>query len=184
MAQCLVPFEILCRMLMRKNAYSARKRPVPVYLKVVGSFLLFLGVSLIAGCGVFSTTGSTTTVQPQTQPTVASAQPVHTTARTSDGDFTITLDITPNRSGANMFIVHAIDNSTNKPVTDLKVMLYTTMQDMQMGTNSLVLHANGHGQFSAASEVLYMGGHWGIGVTIQTADHVVHKAGVSIVVPF
>lgn len=70
-----------------------------------------------------------------------------------------------------------------KAVEDVEITLYTTMQDMAMGTDSVVLHANGSGQFSATSDVLNMGGHWSIGITVQTADHIVHKAGVSFVLP-
>jgi len=68
--------------------------------------------------------------------------------------------------------------------THVVITLYTTMQDMPMGTDSVVLRAEGGGQFSATSDILSMGGHWALGITIQTANHVIHKAGVSLLLSF
>ena len=77
-----------------------------------------------------------------------------------------------------------MDNQTKQPVTHIVITLYTTMQDMPMGTNSIVLHDDGNGQFSATSDNLIMGGKWAIGITIIRSDHIIHKAGVmSLVTP-
>jgi hypothetical protein len=143
---------------------------------------------LLSGCGTLSSGGTSTLATTPTplpsfpQPTV-DAGPFHTVVQTFDGDFTVTLAITPNRSGPNQFQAQVMDNHTRKPAIYIIMRLYTTMQDMPMGTDSIVLHAGGGGQFSATSAVLSMGGHWAIGITIQTADHVIHKAGVSFVMP-
>jgi copper transport protein len=145
--------------------------------KLAWIFLLFLCVGVISGCGTPSS--PTTGVGQHPQPSVV-AHPFHDMIKTLDGDFTIILDITPNRSGTNAFKASVIDTRTNTPATHITLTLYTTMQDMPMGTDSIILHAEGNGQFSATSNTLSMDGHWAIGITIQTCDHVVHKAGVSL----
>lgn len=140
--------------------------------------VLLFSLSILSGCGAAS---SPTTLQQQPQPTTV-ARPFHATVQTFDGDFTVTLDITPNHSGINTFMAQVKDNHANHPAAHVHITLYTTMQDMAMGTDSIVLHDDGAGQFSATSENLSMGGHWAIGITIATADHIIHKAGVSFVV--
>jgi hypothetical protein len=138
--------------------------------------LLFLCSGVIGGCGTVS---SPTTLR-QPSPT-AVAQPFHGTAKTLDGVFTVTLDITPNRSGPNVFTMQVMDNHTEKLAGRLNITLYTTMQDMAMGTDSITLHADENGNYSATSDNLSMSGHWAIGIAIQTPDHALHKAGVSLV---
>jgi hypothetical protein len=145
--------------------------------KLAWCLLLFLCLSVISGCGPSS---SPTTTLHQPSPT-AVAQPFHSTVKTLDGDFTVTLAVTPNRSGPNVFTVSVVDDHTGKPVTRVTITLYTTMQDMAMGTDAIALHADGKGQFSATSDDLSMDGHWAIGIAIQTPDHALHKAGVSLV---
>lgn len=152
-----------------------------LYRKALWSMLLLLCVGVIGGCSV--TSSPTTVIRRQPSPTEV-AQPFHGTMKTFDGAFTVTLDITPNRSGPNMFIVHAIDNHTNKMAIDVHITLYTTMQDMPMGTDSIILHGDGKGQFSAASDNLNMAGQWAAGIAIQTPDHTIHKAGVIFTTPF
>lgn len=116
-----------------------RKLP---YWKLAWIFLLFLCVGVIPGCGAPSS--PTTAVGQQTYPSVA-AHPFHDTVKTLDGDFTITLDITPNRSGTNVFRASVIATRTNTPATHITITLYTTMQDMPMGTDSITLRAEGNG---------------------------------------
>lgn len=160
------------------------QRLAPGYWKVPGMLILLLSLSVISGCdSIPITTATTPTPLPtKSQPTVI-AQHFHATVQTFDKDFTITLDITPNRSGPNAFMAHVKDNRANKPAIHAHITLYTTMQDMAMGTDSIVLHSDGNGQFSATSNVLSMGGDWAIGITIQTPDHVIHKAGVNLIMP-
>lgn len=139
--------------------------------------LLFLCLGVISGCGTVS---SPTTTLRQPPPT-AVAQPFHGTVKTLDGDFTVTLDITPNRSGPNVFTVRVMDDHTGKLASHVNITLYTTMQDMAMGTDSITLRADEKGDYSATSDNLSMSGHWAIGIAIQTPDHALHKAGVSLV---
>jgi len=151
------------------------------YWRVVEICVLFFCFGLLSSCGASAPIATTTTTLPHPQPTIP-AGPYHTTVQTFDGNFTITLDITPNHSGQNRFSMRVVDNSTHKMAEHVIITLYTTMQDMPMGTDSVVLHAEGGGQFSAMSDVLSMGGHWALGVTIQTTNHIIHKAGVSLIV--
>lgn len=153
------------------------KQLVLLHRRLVECLLLFLCLSAIGGCG---TSSSPTTTLRQPSPTEV-AQPFHGTVKTLDGDFTVTLDITPNRSGTNVFTARVMDDHTDKLASHITITLYTTMQDMAMGTDSIVLHAGGKGQFSATSDNLSMSGHWAIGIAIQTPDHALHKAGVSLV---
>jgi copper transport protein len=150
------------------------------YWRWLGLFALLLGLSALAGCGTDATTATTTLSHPQPTATIG---PFHTTVQTFDKDFTITLDITPNRSGPNHFLAQIMDNHTHTFAVHVAITLYTTMQDMSMGTDSVALHGEGGGQYSATSNVLSMGGHWALGITIRTSDHVIHKAGVSFVLP-
>lgn len=145
--------------------------------------VLCVCLGVLSSCGASAPIATTTTTLPHAQPTVF-AGPFHTTVQTFDGDFTLTLDITPNHAGPNHFSLRVLDNSTRKMATHVVITLYTTMQDMPMGTDSFVLQAEGGGQFSATSDVLSMGGHWALGITIQTANHVIHKAGVSLLLSF
>lgn len=144
--------------------------------KLVYSLLFLLCVSMIISCG----TVQTATPAPQ-QPSPEATHPFHGTVTTLDGDFIVTLDVTPNLSGTNVFLVHVEDAHTNKLTMPVAITLYTTMQDMDMGTDSLTLHPGGSGLFSATADNLSMAGHWAIGIVIQTSDHVTHKAGVSFV---
>jgi hypothetical protein len=152
----------------------------PGHCNLIWSIMLLFCVSVIASCGASPTT--TTVLQQSPQPTKVT-YPFHVTVKTLDGDFTVALDITPNRPGTNVFIVYVLDNHTYKPVTHVDITLYTTMQDMPMGTDSIILHADRQGQFSAASNNLSMGGRWAIGITIQPSDHTIHKAGVNLMTP-
>ncbi|HEX7734118.1 MAG TPA: hypothetical protein VF458_04630 [Ktedonobacteraceae bacterium] len=145
----------------------------------LGLFVFLGGVSLLSGCGASGTGAHVTFSHPQSTPVMAG--PFHAIAQTFDGAFAITLDITPNRSGPNQFRAQVIDNHAHKPATHIRITLYTTMQDMPMGTDSVVLRAEGGGLFSATSNVLSMSGHWALGIVVQTTDHIMHKAGVSFV---
>ncbi|MEO7020441.1 MAG: hypothetical protein ABI234_09860 [Ktedonobacteraceae bacterium] len=138
---------------------------------------------LLTGCS--TSTVSTTPVTPTSiQPTTAVAQPFHGMVQTQDKAFTITLDITPNRPGTNVFTASVLDNHTTQPASSVGITLYTTMQDMAMGTDAIILHADANGQFSATSSNLNMGGHWGIAIAVQTSDHIIHKAGLNFVAAF
>src|SRR5207248_6043487 len=86
------------------------KQLMLLHRKLAWCILFFLCLSVISGCGTISS--PTTTVR-QPPPTEV-AQPFHGTMKTLDGDFTVTLDITPNRSGMNVFIARVVDDHTGK----------------------------------------------------------------------
>ncbi len=155
-------------------------RRVLQYWKWGWIFMLFLCMSMLSSCGTPSAPTTTAAQQPQLP---AATQPIHSTATTADGDFTISLDITPGRSGTNMFLARVIDTHTHISAAQVTITLYTTMQDMAMGTDSITLHANKNGQYSATGTMLSMGGHWAIGIAVQTSDHHIHKAGVNLLLP-
>ena len=81
-----------------------------------------------------------------------------------------------------MFTVHVRADHSSTLTTLMSVTLYTTMQDMPMGTDAIHLHAGSNDSFSATG-VLSMQGHWAIGIVIQTPDHRLHKGGVMLVAP-
>ena len=146
---------------------------------LIAACTLLLSLSILAGCAARTTTS---TPVPALSPT-ATPGPLHVLVKTFDSSFTITLDITPDHVGPNQFRAQVLNNQTHQAATHIVITLYATMQDMAMGTDSLVLHAEKSGQFSASSTMLSMGGHWALGITIQTPDHIIHRAGVSFVLP-
>lgn len=139
--------------------------------------ILFFCLSMICSCG--TTHPSALQKNP---PPAATVAPFHATTRTFDGDFTLLLVITPDHSGTNSFTIQVTDRA-GQPADHVKVTLYTTMQDMRMGTDSIEMSADGRGHFRATSNVLSMGGHWAIGIVVQTTDSTLHKAGVTILLP-
>lgn len=164
-------------MCSKTDAESMRSRLRPDRWRWAVSLLLFLCISLTGGCA----TTHTATVATQPSP-VVTASSFHITVETFDRAFTLTLTISPDHAGPNRFTLQVKDH-TGRPAEHVEITLYTTMQDMSMGTDSVVLHPDGPGQFSTTSDVLSMGGHWAIGIVIQAADHVIHKAGVMLAIP-
>lgn len=164
-------------MLAQRSLQDRRAWLTTLANKPFWSIVLFF---LLTSCSM-SATASPSPTPTNTLPTVAVAQPFHGTAKTLDGALTVTLDITPNHSGPNVFTVTVLDNQTSQPAKVSNVTLYTTMQDMAMGTDSMTLQANSNGQFSSTSNNLNMVGHWGIAIAIQTPDHVIHKVGLRVV---
>jgi len=76
-----------------------------------------------------------------------------------------------------------VDNSTGKADTNIGVSLYTTMLDMDMGTDTVNLLPDGKGHFSASGD-LAMAGDWEIRIQIRTPDNTLHDAKVHLVTPF
>lgn len=111
--------------------------------------------------------------------TAGHAQPFATTVKTTDGKFTVKLNVTPNRSGTNVFTVTVLDTNTSTSVTDSGVSLSTTMPNMDMGTDTINLHPDGKGHFSANGD-LSMGGKWQIHVQIRIPDGTLHEATVTL----
>lgn len=156
------------------GAWLARQRR-----RAKWSLLLLFSIGLISGCGALSSSPHASAKQPSP----VGAQPFHDTVKTLDGMFNVTLDITPDHAGPNDFLVRVWNIRTGQPVTRATVTLYFTMQSMQMGTDSIALHAQGKDMFSVTTGDLSMGGNWAIGITIQTPDQRIHKAGISLATP-
>ena len=145
--------------------------------------VLGVGVLICVGLmNVFAGTLSPIAVAQQQQ-TGSKPQPYTTTTPTKDGKFTVTLSVNPNRFGSNVFTVSAVDSATGKPATNIGVSLYTTMLDMDMGTDTVNLLPDGKGHFSGSGD-LSMPGNWGIRIQIRTTDATLHEASVKLVTPF
>jgi len=145
-----------------------------------------LGVGILICVGlmnVFAGTLSPIAVAQQQQQTGTKPQPYTTTAPTKDGKFRVTLSVNPNRFGTNVFTVSAIDTATGKPATNIGVSLYTTMLDMDMGTDTVNLLPDGKGHFSGSGD-LAMPGNWEIRIQIHTPDATLHETSVKLVTPF
>ena len=146
--------------------------------------VLGVGVLICVGLmNVFAGTLSPIAVAQQQQQTGSKPQPYSASVRTTDGKFTVTLSVNPNRFGTNVFTVSAVDTSTGAPATNIGVSLYTTMLDMDMGTDTVNLLPDGKGHFSGTGD-LAMPGDWQIRVQIRTPDARLHEASVKLVTPF
>lgn len=148
----------------------------------------WLGVAVLLCVGllnVFAGTLTPAAAQSQTPPNGAVAGPFHGTAKTSDGKYSVTLTISPNHFGTNVFTVQVTDLSTGKQLgpNEVGVTINTTMLDMDMGTESTDLQPNGKGGFSADAD-LSMGGDWQIDVRLHTLDNTLHKATFKVYTPF
>jgi copper transport protein len=132
---------------------------------------------------VFAGTLSPIAVAQQQQQTGSKPQPYSASVRTKDGKFTVTLSVNPNRFGTNVFTVTAVDTTTNTPATNIGVSLYTTMLDMDMGTDTVNLLPDGKGHFSGSGD-LAMPGNWEIRIQIRTPDATLHEASVKFVTLF
>jgi copper transport protein len=134
--------------------------------------LVIVCTYLLAACAR-SGTGTASPAQP-----VATPQQVSTSGKTSDSLYTVTLIVSPDQLGQNIFTV-VLHDSSNAPVTNVRVSLETTMLDMNMGTDTLTLQPNGKGGFSGTG-YLTMSGRWGIRVIIHAPDNSVHAASLTI----
>jgi putative copper export protein/methionine-rich copper-binding protein CopC/nitrogen fixation protein FixH len=144
-----------------------------------------LGVAVLVCVGlmnVFAGTLSPIATAAQ-QSSNAKNQPFNATVRTTDNKFTVALNVNPNRSGTNVFTVTVFDNSTNKPTTNVGVSLYTTMLDMDMGTDTVNMLPDGKGHFSVNGD-LSMPGDWQIRIQVRTPDATLHEATVKLVTQF
>jgi copper transport protein len=145
-----------------------------------------LGVGILICVGlmnVFAGTLSPIAVAQQQQQTGTKPQSYTTTAPTKDGKFRVTLSVNPNRFGTNVFTVSAVNAATGKPATNIGVSLYTTMLDMDMGTDTVNLLPDGKGHFSGSGD-LAMPGNWEIRIQIRTPDATLHETSVKFVTPF
>ena len=144
-----------------------------------------LGVAVLVCVGlmnVFAGTLSPIAAAAQQQPG-AKPQPYHATLRTTDGKFTVALEINPNRFGTNVFTVTVTNNSTGKTDTNVGVTIYTTHLDMDMGTDSVDLLPDGKGHFSATGD-LPMSGRYQIRIQVRAPDNLLHEVSTNITTPF
>jgi copper transport protein len=145
-----------------------------------------LGVAVLVCVGlmnVFAGTLSPVAAQQPQQQTTGAATAFTTSVRTSDNEFTVTLDVTPNRTGTNVFRVSVAATNTGTPVTNVGVSLYTSSLDMDMGTDTVNVQPDGKGHFSATVDLL-MGGDWQIRIQLRTPDNRLHEAIVKLLTPY
>jgi copper transport protein len=152
----------------------------------------WLGVAVIVCVGLMNVFAGTltpaTAAQPSPQQTASgtpAAGAFNGTAKTTDGKYSVTLNITPNRFGTNVFTVQVTDIQTGKRLgaNEAGVTAYLTMLDMDMGTDSTDLQPNGKGGFSGSGD-LTMGGNWAIKIQVRTLDNTLHEANFKIYTPF
>jgi copper transport protein len=142
-----------------------------------------LGVAVLVCTGLMSVFGGTLLppVAPQanqsiTSLPVAPIKPFNATVQTSDKLYTIQLNVSPNRFGPNIFTVKVLDGN-GKQDSNVGVSIYTTMLDMDMGTDTVNLQPDGKGSFKATGD-LSMPGHWQLRIQIRTLDNKLHETKV------
>jgi nitrogen fixation protein FixH len=143
-----------------------------------------VGVAILLCVGLMNVYAGTLTPLPAPPPasTAVVAKPAQFNARTTDGLFSVHLTVDPNRFGLNTFTVKVIDVKTGQPVTNAGVSVYTTMIDMDMGTETVNLQPDGQGAFRASGD-LGMAGHWQLRVVVRTLDNHLHPAVIKLVTP-
>jgi len=149
----------------------------------------WLGVGVIICVGLMNVFAGTLTPTTAAQQSGNSNTPAvtafHGTARTNDGKYSVSLTISPNRFGPNIFTVEVTDVQTGKSLgaNEVGVTVYTTMLDMAMGTDSVDLQPNSSGGFSATQD-LVMSGRWDIEVQLRTLDNQLHQTDFKIVTSY
>jgi len=151
------------------------------------SFEPVLGVAVLLCVGLMNVFAGTLTPvvaqQPQPSSTTGARTTFTASVRTSDNEFTVTLDVTPNRTGTNVFRVSVAETKTGAPVTRVGVSLYISSLDMDMGTETVNVQPDGKGHFSATGDLL-MGGDWQIRIQLRTPDNRLHEAIVKLLTPY
>lgn len=149
----------------------------------------WLGVAVLVCVGLLNVFAGTLT------PTNAAAAPQGTsgptagaftnTANTDDGKFKVTLTVSPDRFGTNVFTVQVVNIQTGKTLgpNDVGVSIYTTTLDMDMGSNSVDLQGNSQGVFTGNGD-LAMGGNWDVRVQLRTLDNQLHAVDFRLYTPF
>lgn len=140
-----------------------------------GRFVLLVMVALLfTACG-----GGGSTQTGQTPGAPATASSFTTTLKTTDGDYVIQFNVTPNRLGTNTFTVQVNDASSGKPDSHVTAQLSLTMLTMDMGTQTSPLQADGQGKFSAQGE-LSMNGKWEVRIILHSSNSALHEATVTL----
>jgi copper transport protein len=148
-----------------------------------------LGVAVLVCTGLLNVFAGTLTPavtnqppQSQQQQQTANPKPFTTTVQTTDHRFTLKVSVSPNRFGTNVFTVRVLD-SQGKPDTNVGVSIYTTMLDMDMGTDTINLQPDGKDGFSASGD-LGMGGNWQLRIQVRTPDNTLHEAKLKLFTPY
>lgn len=143
-----------------------------------------LGVAVLVCTGLLTVFAGT--LQPPIpqgqQPGASPIKPFVTTVKTTDNKYTIKLNVSPNRFGTNVFTVTVLD-SKGAVDSNVGVSIYTTMLDMDMGTDTVNLQPDGKGNFSSEGD-LSMSGHYDVRIQIRTPDNTLHEADVKMFTPF
>ncbi len=157
------------------STWDGVKSPFPAIISwvkqwiplVLGFTLMMLILSpLIMGALRYNT------VHPSAGQGVATKHQFVATKQTSDAQLTVTLSLTPDRFGPNVFTVIVLDRQ-GRPAKLGSVSLSTTMLDMDMGTDTIELSPETSGHFSGTGS-LSMTGDWQIRVLIRTLDGKTH----------
>jgi copper transport protein len=159
---------------LREQRLTAQTRRLVGILR----FEPLLGVGVLLCVGLMNVFAGTLTPLPAQPPATTTARPVQSTTKTTDGLFSVTLSVSPNRFGPNTFTVHLVDARTGRTVTQIGVSLYTTMLDMDMGTDSINLQPDGKGNFTALGD-LGMAGRWQVREVVRTPDNRLHSSTVT-----
>ncbi len=162
------------------STWDGTKSPFPVISWVKQWVPLVFGFALMA-LVLFPLIMGTlryNTVRPSAGQGVQTKHQFVATKQTSDAQLTVTLSLTPDRFGPNVFTVTALDQQ-ERPTMLGSVSLSTTMLDMDMGTDTIELSPDTHGRFSGTGS-LSMTGDWQVRVLIRTLDGKIHAVTFSL----
>lgn len=150
----------------------------------------WLGVAVLVCVGLLNVFAGTLTptnaaAAPQAGTSGPTAGAFTNTANTDDGKFKVTLTVSPDRFGTNVFTVQVVNIQTGKTLgpNDVGVSIYTTTLDMDMGSNSVDLQGNSQGVFTGNGD-LAMGGNWDVRVQLRTLDNQLHAVDFRLYTPF
>ena len=147
----------------------------------VAGIVILLCVGLINVFGALTGKASAPPSHPAPRSTTISPSRI-ATVFTSDGLIAVTLYVSPNHTGTNIFTLNLNESRTGRAITNAHISLFTTMLDMKMATTSMPLHPDGQGHFQGTAE-LSMGGDWGLRMLIQTPNHKFHEAHIHLLTP-
>lgn len=169
---------VLAHIVKRREARLAMQTH---QLRMIFGLEAVLGVGVVICFSLLNIFASSLLPPPSTQQRSQATGPFQSTMQTFDKQFEVTLAITPNRFGPNVFSMKVVDTHTGAPLTKVTTTLITKMGEMDMGT--LTLQSKGHGVFSTNNEMA-MSGDWQIIIQIITPDKVLHEAYVTLFTPF
>jgi hypothetical protein len=168
---------VLAHLVKRREARLAMQNH---QLRMLFGVEAVLGVAVVICFSLLNIFASSLLPTVSTQQRPQSTGPFQSTMKTFDKQVEVTLAITPNRFGPNVFKVKIVDMHTGASISNATLSLITKMGEMDMGT--LTLQSNGHGVFSTNSEMT-MSGDWQIIIQIITPDKVLHEAYVTLFTP-